>query len=301
MLEEHQLAAIKALARLGSFREAADRLGTSPASFSRHIQQAEHRVGLTLFDRQRGGVRLTPAGKEFLILLEDFDGALGAFESGIARLQSNGGDRLRIGCGPLTTRTLISPLLSHLLKSSPEFRVSVSVDATKGPLEALRLGELDVALCDLTHTADLSDLDLHVIDRKPVAFYARPQHMVHQRGVLDLSDVLRLPLATPFLHAHWRASLARALGDDRDAWETVKALPVVESDDYALLIDLATGSDLVCGGMAETFAEHEALGLLRRLPIRQEMGWNICAARRKGTGFPALDVFWEALVAETFT
>lgn len=296
MLNKKQVKAVRALARLGSFREAAESISFSPASFSRTIQQAERDLGIHLFERRRNGARLTAAGRDVLGLLEELDNAVGSFEAGVERLRQNGGERLVIACGPLTSRTLVMPVMKELIARNIGIRCAVRVDATKAPLEALRRGDIDVAVCDLTHTANLSDLEIRVLDRRDVVFSAPIDHPIHDQGPVDLADVLRLPLATPYLHNHWRATIAKVLGDDQDAWETVRQMPVVESDDYAFLVDTAFNGGLICGGMAETFHEYEDLGLLKRLSIRQQMQWNICAARRKNWSFETLEAFWDALL-----
>lgn len=296
MLNKKQIEAVRALARLGSFREAADSTSASPASFSRHIQQAERDLGIQLFERRRNGAKVTTAGRDVLVLLEELENAVGSFESGVERLRRSGGERLVVACGPLTSRTLITPVLKELIARKDGIRCIVKVDASKAPLETLRRGDIDVAVCDLTHTANLSDLEISILDRRDVVFSAPIDHPVHEEGMMDLADVLRLPLATPFLHAHWRTTIAKVLGDDRDAWETVSNMPVVESDDYAFLVDMACNCGLVCGGMAESFREYEDLGLLKRLSISQQIQWNICAARRKNQSFEALDTFWDALL-----
>ncbi|WP_177175479.1 hypothetical protein [Cribrihabitans marinus] len=35
-----------------------------------------------------------------------------------------------------------------------------------------------------------------------------------------------------------------------------------------------------------------------RVPVRQDIRWNICAAGRKDLGFPALDALWTVLVSK---
>jgi DNA-binding transcriptional LysR family regulator len=299
MIDDNCIAAVKKLARLGSFQGAAEALGTSPASFSRRIARAESFVGHPLFERARSGTHLTPAGSKFVGLLDTLGDARSIFEIGVDRLRETGVDTLRIGCGPLTTRTLIAPVLSRLLGEVPDLRVSVMVRADKEPLEALRSGTLDLAICDLTHTPDLSDLDLQILRKEPVSFWARPGHPVHAQGPISLSAVFALPLISPFLHKHWRAAIARALGDDESAWLTVKAMPLVECDDYALLVDIATRGDLICGGISDAFEQHETLGLLKRIQTTNSMTWNICAARRKGVALPAVDAFWDELIRQS--
>jgi molybdate transport repressor ModE-like protein len=296
MLEEPYLSAVKKLAELGSFREAAEALGASPASLSRYIGRVEEHIGQKLFERRRGGARLTSAGREFLRLLDHYEEARGAFQAGVQRLRIGAGERLRIGCGPLTSRTLIAPVLTELYAQMPHVRALVEVDATKEPLEKLRRGALDVAICDLTHTFDVSDLSLHVIRKMPVCFWARPDHPIHDRGPLPLAEILRMPLLTPFLHAHWRARFIEILGGDALAREHVAKTPLIESDDYALLTHLARNSDLICGGREEAFEEHDRLGWLRRIRLKDAMQWNICAARRQGNSFEALEFFWDRLV-----
>ncbi len=297
MIDSKIATAVRVLARYGSFREAAQATGTSPASFSRHISQAEAYAGNTLFERRRNGAQVTSAGREFLRLLDALDRASGVFEQGVERLKSTGAPTLNIGCGPLTTRTLIAPLLQQLLLEMPELRIRVIVSATKEPLEALRRGTLDVTICDLTHTPDLSDLDLLVIRKQVVSFWARPQHPVHNNGPISLADIFRLPMVAPHFHRHWRLAIAQVLGGNRAAWQTVEGLPKIECDDYGLLIDLACRSDLICGGMRETVTEHASLGLLTEIRTTEELSWNICAARRKTVSFPALEFLWEELIS----
>ncbi len=73
-----QLEALDAIAREGSFRAAARALGISQVAVSDHIKQLEARLGVSLFDRSRGGkASIAPAGTAALararIILADCD------------------------------------------------------------------------------------------------------------------------------------------------------------------------------------------------------------------------------------
>ncbi|TLP61387.1 LysR family transcriptional regulator [Parasedimentitalea maritima] len=298
MIDGKIITAVKALARYESFREAAQAVGTSPASFSRHITQAEEYAGNLLFERRRNGAQLTAAGQQFLSLLDNLDDASSIFEQGVEQLRATGTPTLNIGCGPLTTRTLINPLIEQLLQEMPELRIRITVSATKEPLESLRRGILDVAICDLTHTPDLSDLDIQVIEKKPVSFWARPQHPIHKDAPVLLADIFSADLIAPKFHKHWQAAIAAVLGGDQKAWGAVEKIPKVECDDYGLLADLACRRDLIFGGMRDAVEQHATLGLLKEIPTKQELNWNICAARRKNVSFPALDSLWDALICQ---
>ena len=287
---------MRALARLRSFRAAAESEGMSQASFSRRITQAETYVGMPLFERHRTGAVLTTAGRDFLEILRTLEMAEGHFRAGVARLREAGGGRITIGAGPLTTRAIVVPVLRSLLEALPKVQTRVLVRADDEPLGGLRRGTIDIAISDLTHTANLSDLDLHMIRKRTVSFWARPEHPIHARGPVSTADVFRDVLVSPFLHKHWRKTAATLLGDDAEAWQLAERLPQIECDDLALLTDLAVHADVICGGMDETGAEHAALGRLRKVEVTDAPTWNICAARRKGVSFPALDLTWKTLI-----
>ena len=63
-----------------NFTRAADRLHVSQPPFSKQIHDLEGELGIDLFERQRKGVTLTPAGKSFLIdarrILEDCEASI---------------------------------------------------------------------------------------------------------------------------------------------------------------------------------------------------------------------------------
>jgi DNA-binding transcriptional LysR family regulator len=57
------LATIRVVAERGSFTAAAAALGYTQSAVSRQVAAAEREFGTTLFDRVRGGVRLTRTGR----------------------------------------------------------------------------------------------------------------------------------------------------------------------------------------------------------------------------------------------
>jgi len=298
MINKKVVTAVKVLAEQNSFTVAADVMGTSPASVSRYIRQAEDYAGHTIFERKGNGASLTSAGKEFLKVLDAFHNASNLFETNVNRLRSDGPRHLNIGCGPLATRTIIAPLLTECLQQKKDLSARVKVRATQEPLEDLRAGVLDVVVCDLTHTPDLRDLDIQLVRKEQVTFWARPSHPLHKdKAKVSVGDIFRSPFVTAYLHKHWRTAIARILGNDREAWQIVDALPQIESDDFAFLSELTCHSDLICAGMRQDFEQHCALGLLKELQTHETMTWNICAAKRSGNTFPALEMFWGRLAA----
>lgn len=298
MIDEMPLSAILNLARSGSFKTTARALGVSNATVSRIVQRAENDLGMTLFQRRRSGCSLTPEGRAFLPVAERLHRDLNRFRKASGALTRNVGDTLSVGCGPLTTRTLLVPALLDILKLRPDLRSRISVSATGEPISGLERGEIDLFLGDLTYTPLSEDIEIHVLRKRSVVFVARHGHPLHQGGPHRIGTVFRKHgFASPFLHKHWRTALTGVLGGDDEAAAVVNQLPQVQCDDYGLLAAMCRNSDIVAGGMAENFAEFIALGQLVPIPIVDVLTWNICVARKIGAHGAARDLLWDRLVA----
>lgn len=81
-VETRELRYYVAVAEDLHFGRAADRLGIAQPALSRAIRQLEQRLGVTLLDRDRRGVRITPAGE---VLLRDARLALEAVRAAVRR------------------------------------------------------------------------------------------------------------------------------------------------------------------------------------------------------------------------
>jgi DNA-binding transcriptional LysR family regulator len=301
MINENALTAFLTLARTGSFKEAAREIGVSNASLSRYIAQAEAEAGFTLFNRTRNNSKLTREGYEFLPVAQTLQTDLESYARRVADMQHAGGGILRIGCGPLTTRTLIMPVLLNLHKEMPELRFEVVVSAYQRPLDLLQSGQFDVFIGDLTYTPAADDIEIVVMDKQPIIFLAHTAHEIHAKGPQSLAELFEYPFASPHLHKHWKATLIEALGGSQQAEEKVKALPQIECDDYGFLSGLLAKPDFIVGGMRETFAETLGSKTVREIVVSPPIHWNICASRKAQDASAALDLFWSMLIKTNAT
>lgn len=295
MLNENALNALLFLAETGSFQQAARQLGVSNASLSRYIAQAEEQTGFVLFHRNRNNSKLTRAGQEFLPVARRLKRDLDHYEKRVNKLREIDGGTLRIGCGPLTTRALIQPVLQELIHAMPDLRFQVNVSANVTPLDQLQNGLIDVFIGDLTFTPEIEDVEIMVLEKRPVTFVAHVAHDIHRLAGCSLLDVFEYPFASPHLHKHWRSTLVKALGDDTNAREKVKSLPQIESDDYGLLTGLLSQPHFIIGGMRDAFVEHLALGTAKEIEIAKSISWNICAVRKTREYSKVGTLFWDKL------
>jgi DNA-binding transcriptional LysR family regulator len=129
-----------------SFRKAALSLGLRSTAVSRRIRGLEDTIGVSIFERFSGGIRLTAAGAEFISAirraLDDIDSAIST--AGTAGLGGSG--RLKIGlCGSLSTGELRDTLIEYLGRY-PEVAIDVVEGSGSELVTGLKRHAIDVAI-----------------------------------------------------------------------------------------------------------------------------------------------------------
>lgn len=140
----HHLRYVLAAAEHGGFRRAARWLGVQQSAVSRRIQELEGRLGAPIFERGPQGVRLTPAGEDFV---RGAQGAVGELDLAVDRAAEaarDGHGVLRIGVLAGLGGGALQQLLRRLVENEP----GLGVDVVEGDARALGLalahGRLDV-------------------------------------------------------------------------------------------------------------------------------------------------------------
>jgi len=133
------LKAFEAVARLRSFRRAADELSVTPSAISHQVRGLEDALQVELFERGTKGVTVTSAGQRFL---PEVQAALDRLSLAVADL------RERTPNAPLTISTLptfavrwMIPRLADLRRKHPE--IEVRLDAT---MDIVNFADSDVDL-----------------------------------------------------------------------------------------------------------------------------------------------------------
>lgn len=140
-----QLSAFVAVADLGSFRRAADKLNTTQPNISARIAALETTLDVRLMDRDPGSVTLTPRGRVLLAKAREVLAAMDGFllASGDARLFEG---TLRLGVTEMIVHSWLGDYLARLKSRFPRIDVDLSVDLSKNLSEALFSREIDLAL-----------------------------------------------------------------------------------------------------------------------------------------------------------
>jgi len=156
------------VARAGSLVRAADRLGRTQPSISARLAALENSWGTKLFRRHARGMTLTPEGARLLPLAEAALTGLSALDAA-AGLPIAGHDELRIGSGDALGREIVPRAVARLLRERP----SLSIRVLEGPaprlFEALRAGEIDLALVVGAPAGDAAGVANEPLLSSPVA------------------------------------------------------------------------------------------------------------------------------------
>jgi DNA-binding transcriptional LysR family regulator len=139
------LRAFVAVARLGTVGRAAQALGRTQPSISARLADLERTWSTRLFRRGSRGMRLTPEGARLLpsaeaVLrdLEELDRAAG--------VPVSPSREIRVGAGDALGRLKLPRAVAALLRSTPDLDVRIREGPAPRLLEALRAGEIDLAL-----------------------------------------------------------------------------------------------------------------------------------------------------------
>lgn len=98
---------IEEVARVGSVRQAAERLHVTPSALLRRIQDVELDLGATIFDRSPSGVRLTAAGEILVRWIQNQNADLRRVYSQIEELSGLRRGEVKISCSQAVARNFL--------------------------------------------------------------------------------------------------------------------------------------------------------------------------------------------------
>ncbi|MFO7804067.1 MAG: LysR substrate-binding domain-containing protein [Paracoccaceae bacterium] len=144
-----QLRYFEALAQHGHFGRAADVAGISQPALSVQIKELETTLGVPLFERSPGQVRLTPFGEQFGERARNILSAVADLTNLARSAQDAFVGRLRIGVIPTVAPYLLPAVFGALRRSYPGLDVQVRETLTPTLIEELGAGRIDTAIVAL--------------------------------------------------------------------------------------------------------------------------------------------------------
>ena len=155
-----------AVARAGTIRDAADRIGRTQSAVSLQMKRLEARIGERLFHRSGSGVVLTVAGERFMagaerILATHDEVAIGLRSGGLR-------GTVALGCPEDYMTAFFPDMLSRYGRQHPDVEIEIVCAPTVELMPLLRRRQIDLAVVSLP-TGDDAEL---IVRREPLVWIA---------------------------------------------------------------------------------------------------------------------------------
>ena len=143
-VELRTLEAFLAVADASGFRRAATHSGIRQSVLSRRVRELEEELGVSVFERNRAGVRLTHAGQRFRAEIQVVVDQLDSAVSTVRAAGYAGTGRLRIGVTASISSSFLRQLLAEWLPQHSEVALDIIETAPRENLASVLDRRLDV-------------------------------------------------------------------------------------------------------------------------------------------------------------
>lgn len=219
------------IAELGSLSKASDRLRIAQPALSRQMKLLQEDIGVTLFERHRGGMRLTATGEE---LRRRVPGVIRQLEQLYADVRSFAGatrGQVVFGIVPTVSYILAGRLAARVAADLPDVSLRI-VESYSGHLvDWLQRGEIDVAIV----YGPESNLHMRAEDllSENLSIVGPPRSTLDPRRPVSLAEFARMPLVLPS-----RPHGLRMVLESHAHLAKVRLGVRYEADSFRVLVDL---------------------------------------------------------------
>jgi DNA-binding transcriptional LysR family regulator len=268
-VELRKLRYFVAVAAEANFGRAAARLYMTQPALSRQIQSLEAEIGVRLFDRDRRGARLTPAGEQFRDdakrLLELFVAARHR-----ARQAARPASHFTVGFMPGVAAT---PVIREFAESVPGADISVVHTSPSNQVDYLLGGRVDVCFVQLPISPRLFEIVPLFVEPQVIALPA--EHPLATKGDLSLEHLPGLD----------RAGLDGLPPDPRGPGQgTGRSMPIEEQLER---VALGLGYAVLPEGVARFYHRRD----IRYLHVAGLDDVQVALAQHKARPMPEFDRF----------
>ncbi|MGK0371457.1 MAG: LysR family carnitine catabolism transcriptional activator [Glaciecola sp.] len=218
----NQVVAFTAIARTGSFAEAAVQLHLSQPALSIQIKNLEESLGGKLLLRTTRAVSLTPEGKAFLPvarrLLSDWEQSLQDVRNHFALLRG----KLDVAAMPTYATNLLPIILANFHKQYPDINVTMHDVIAESVIEMVRENRCELGIT--FDPGDVPELDFEPLYEDRFVAILPSIHPLLDKSTLQWQDILQYPHISLQRPAGTRALIDKAL-----ATENLLLTPVFES------------------------------------------------------------------------
>ncbi|AMB58823.1 LysR family transcriptional regulator [Microterricola viridarii] len=211
-----QLQSFVEVARTGHFTRAAAQLHLAQPSLSRQIATLEAALGAELFHRVRGNITLTAAGESLLPLARRMLADAEAVRYEMQELAGLRSGRVRLGATPTLCISLVAEVLTAFHTAYPGIQLHLTEGGSRGLLDELAGGGLDLALITTTEDGDNPAASLRripLLTEELVVVSAAQSTVFGGRESITLAELAALPQITFHENYDLRAATMQAFAE----------------------------------------------------------------------------------------
>jgi LysR family transcriptional regulator, transcriptional activator of the cysJI operon len=268
-MENFRLRVFRTVAEEASFRHAAERLHLSQPAVSQQIHALEEELGIVLFDRGKGRIRLTDAGTTLLGYARKGARLAAEAQAALERTRGEVAGELRIGASMTVTQYVLPRLLGAFLQQNQRIEFSVKSANTEHIVAALSAGEIDLGLIEgpvssreVFRQRVLEDRMVLIVGRR----YPWPPKAGAGKSVVPVRALTEVPLIMRERGSGSRRVVELALRRAGLRWRDLRV--AMELDSIVAIIS-AVEEGLGAGFVSEWAIRKEVrLGTVRVIPVQ---------------------------------
>jgi DNA-binding transcriptional LysR family regulator len=223
------------VARTQSFSRASKQLAISQPALSRSIAILEAELDVRIFDRGRGGVALTPAGRALIAEAEQLISRANMFEQNAARWRSGYAGVVAFGIEPVPASAFLPKVFVDLASTHPRLVVRSSIGGPDEIVRALEADSIEFGICAEPALVRRRHLERQTIGKMSYGLFVRAGHPLLRKKRLDREDLARFPVASGALPA----------STSQDNWLTRLCVPNFVCESFHILKDVMLTSDVI--------------------------------------------------------
>lgn len=270
-----QLNHMIAVAELGGLRRAARHLGIAQPAVTRSIQELEHELGVTLFERSAAGMTLTPIGEAFVRRGTAVQRELERARDEVQQLKGIGTGTVSIGLSTAPHVSMLPMVLQPFCKHYPDVRLRITEGLFPAIEADMRGGAIDFYVGPLAEESLGGDyVSEKLFDNHRVILARRGHALRNARSLAELAD------------ARW---VATSVTMDSDAelaplferHGLPKPVTAVLAQSALSMITVAAASDVLAMLPQQWLGFVRSGRLLTHIKVREELAAPaICVVRR---------------------
>lgn len=179
------------VARLGSYRKAANKLGYTQAGISYIIRSMEEEAQLTFFIREFGGVKLTPEGEALLPQMEKLYECEQSVKNQIDSLRGLATGHIKL----LSFNTVIVCWLPEILQGFKEKYPGIDIEilSCEGYSQAIQMLQNKDADCGFLTTTVSNEIEIIPLREEPDVVVVSKNHPLANRVMIPMKELENYP------------------------------------------------------------------------------------------------------------